>query len=105
MSFARSRCEACGVTLTAAELVPLGSYVLQRGRCRRCGAAIDPFHPAIEMAALVVALWAILIETDPTRLWADCLLGWTFADPELDRLALDAAAGRIDPAAVCWSGC
>jgi leader peptidase (prepilin peptidase)/N-methyltransferase len=72
-----SVCEACGVALTAAELVPLGSYILQRGHCRRCGAAIDPFHPAIEIAAFIVALWAVLAERDAARLWADCLLGWT----------------------------
>ena len=77
VSIARSKCEACGATLTASELVPLGSYVLQRGRCRRCGAAIDPFHPAIEVAAFAIALWAVLAETDPSRLWVDCLLGWT----------------------------
>ena len=50
---------------------------MQRGRCRRCGVAIGAFHPVIETAALVVALWATLVETDPTRLWVDCLLGWT----------------------------
>ncbi len=77
VSLARSNCEACGVTLTPSELVPLASYLLQRGRCRRCGVAIDPFHPLIETAALVITLWAILVETDTTRLWADCLLGWT----------------------------
>jgi leader peptidase (prepilin peptidase)/N-methyltransferase len=73
----RSCCENCGARLRAAELVPLASYMLQRGKCRRCGVAIDPFHPAVEIAAIGVALWAILAETEPSRLWADCLLGWT----------------------------
>lgn len=54
----RSACDGCGATLSPAELVPLGSYLLARGRCRRCGAGIDPFHPAIELAGLLVGVAA-----------------------------------------------
>ena len=36
----RSRCVACGHVLGAGELIPLFSYLLSRGRCRRCGGAI-----------------------------------------------------------------
>ncbi|HEX4174227.1 MAG TPA: prepilin peptidase, partial [Acetobacteraceae bacterium] len=77
IAFARSRCDACANVLTASELVPLASYVLQRGRCRHCGAAIQPFYPIIEGAAVLVAAWAILAEADPARQWLDCALGWT----------------------------
>jgi leader peptidase (prepilin peptidase)/N-methyltransferase len=73
---ARSRCDACGTALRAAELVPLASFLWQRGRCRTCGAPIDTFHPTVEVAAVGVALWAMLAEADPVRVWADCLLGW-----------------------------
>ena len=73
---ARSRCDACGAALRLVELVPLASFLWQRGRCRSCGAAIDAFHPVIETAAFGIALWAVLAETDPMRLWADCFLGW-----------------------------
>jgi leader peptidase (prepilin peptidase)/N-methyltransferase len=73
----RSTCERCGVTLAAHELVPVASFVWQRGRCRHCGEAFGSFHLAIELAAIGVALWAILGDADPDRLWADCLLGWT----------------------------
>ena len=75
---ARSRCDSCQHALAPRELVPLWSYLAQRGRCRRCGAAIAPFHFAIELAAIAVALWVALLGADtPVRLWADCLLGWT----------------------------
>jgi len=74
---ARSRCESCGHALTAWELVPLWSYLVQRGRCRRCGAAIAPFHIMIELAAIAVALWAMLGPDSADVLWADCALGWT----------------------------
>jgi leader peptidase (prepilin peptidase)/N-methyltransferase len=77
VTFARSCCEVCGGNLTASELVPLVSYVLQRGRCRRCGAAIEPFHLMVEVAAVLVAAWAVTVEGDLAHLWIGCLLGWT----------------------------
>ena len=33
----RSRCSACGRTLEPGELVPVVSFLLQRGQCRHCG--------------------------------------------------------------------
>lgn len=36
----RSHCPACGRTLSAAELLPCLSYLLQGGKCRGCGAKI-----------------------------------------------------------------
>lgn len=36
----RSHCDSCGRTLSARELVPVISYLAQRGRCRSCGAKI-----------------------------------------------------------------
>ncbi len=36
----RSRCDVCGETLSALELIPILSWLWQRGRCRRCGAVI-----------------------------------------------------------------
>lgn len=56
----RSACDACGRTLGSGELVPLLSAWASRGRCRTCGAAIDPVHGRIEAAAAgvgVVAGW------------------------------------------------
>jgi leader peptidase (prepilin peptidase)/N-methyltransferase len=74
---ARSRCEGCGAALGAAELVPLLGYAWQRGQCRRCGGRIAPFHPAIELGALIVAAWAVAADQAGLRLWFDCALGWT----------------------------
>ena len=50
----RSTCDHCGRTLGPAELVPIVSFLLQRGRCRSCGAPIDRGHLAIELAALAI---------------------------------------------------
>jgi prepilin signal peptidase PulO-like enzyme (type II secretory pathway) len=37
---ARSRCDACGIQLTARDLVPIFSYLSHRGACRHCKARI-----------------------------------------------------------------
>jgi leader peptidase (prepilin peptidase)/N-methyltransferase len=72
----RSACDGCGRTLKAWELLPLASYVAARGKCRTCGAAIDPIHPQIEIAAaLIGALSAALLQPLPALIAA--LFGWT----------------------------
>jgi leader peptidase (prepilin peptidase) / N-methyltransferase len=76
IGWARSICDSCGRTLGPRDLVPFLSYMLARGRCRFCGAAIGRFALAIELAALTVALWAASLDSG-LRLWGDCLLGWT----------------------------
>jgi leader peptidase (prepilin peptidase)/N-methyltransferase len=73
----RSRCDACRRTLGASDLVPIVSYLLLRGRCRTCGAAIAPFHLAVELAALAVAVVAVATLADPATLCCGCALGWT----------------------------
>lgn len=75
--FSRSACPECGTRLTAIDLVPLASYLMLRGRCRHCGQPIGWLHPAVEIAAVVVALWATLTDPDPGGLWIDCGIGWT----------------------------
>ena len=75
---ARSECEHCGYTLRGRDLIPLLSYAALKGRCRACRTPISTFHPAVEMAALGLALWAWLTSVPsalPT-LWANCVLGW-----------------------------
>ena len=39
-STGRSHCDACGTALRWFELIPILSWLAQRGRCRRCGTAI-----------------------------------------------------------------
>lgn len=54
----RSACDACGAQLRWFELVPLLSYLLARGRCRRCGASIGPIHPIGEALCALVGVLA-----------------------------------------------
>ena len=53
----RSACMSCGSELAWYDNVPVGSWLLLRGRCRSCGARISPLYPAVELAtaALVAA--------------------------------------------------
>ena len=73
----RSACSHCGARLGAADLVPLISFLILRGRCRYCRSRIDFIHPAIEVAAVAVALWAELASADLRQVWIGCGLGWT----------------------------
>lgn len=44
----RSRCHSCGRTLRAHELVPIVSFLAQRGRCSTCGTRISWQYPVVE---------------------------------------------------------
>lgn len=74
-AFAPSACEHCSRRLGPAELIPLVSYLAQRGRCRGCGLRIAPAHLAVEIAGLSVPLWAAFTVPDAALLWT-CGLGW-----------------------------
>jgi leader peptidase (prepilin peptidase) / N-methyltransferase len=52
----RSRCPACGAEIGARDNIPVLSWLLLRGRCRRCGERISVEYPLLELttAALVV---------------------------------------------------
>lgn len=70
----RSHCPACGHILTTAELVPVLSWAIQRGRCRACGQRISIRYPLTELGfALVTVL--CLLRFDLTVL---CLRNYVF---------------------------
>ncbi|WP_294253557.1 A24 family peptidase [uncultured Sphingomonas sp.] len=50
----RSACDSCGTPLGAAELVPVFSYLVQRGRCRHCSARIARSHWLTEVVGLAI---------------------------------------------------
>lgn len=55
----RSACDGCGRTLGARDLIPLVSALVQRGRCRSCGTAIDSLHGQVEAACAVIGAVAL----------------------------------------------
>jgi leader peptidase (prepilin peptidase)/N-methyltransferase len=76
VALARSCCDECGHQLGPLDLVPLVSFALLRGRCRYCGGSIGWFLPAIELAALTVAVVVLCAEGGGWRSWIDAALGW-----------------------------
>lgn len=71
----RSKCLSCGRTLTARMLVPLFSYVFQRGKCAFCRTKISMQYPAVELSLglLFVAIMFVR-DFDPlTAVWFEVL--------------------------------
>jgi leader peptidase (prepilin peptidase) / N-methyltransferase len=108
----RSTCDHCGRTLTVRDLVPIVSYLARRGRCACGEVRLSAFYPAIELAALGVALSAVAVLSG-WLLWASLGLGWAllalaaidfrhFLLPDVLSLPLTpaglAVAWAIDPA-------
>jgi leader peptidase (prepilin peptidase)/N-methyltransferase len=54
----RSICPACGTGLGAADLWPVVSWLIRRGRCRACGAPISADYLVIEAGSILAFLVA-----------------------------------------------
>jgi prepilin signal peptidase PulO-like enzyme (type II secretory pathway) len=57
----RSACFSCGHKLYWYELIPLGSFLLQGGRCRACGSFISLQYPLIELFSGIL-WWGVAIK-------------------------------------------
>lgn len=51
--FTRSKCTSCGVALTPLNLIPIFSWLFQRGKCGKCHAKISARYPLIELSFLL----------------------------------------------------
>jgi leader peptidase (prepilin peptidase)/N-methyltransferase len=74
--WSRSACPDCGHRLGPLDLVPIASWLWSRGRCRHCAGPVSRLYPAIELAALGLAIWAATAAGSPLLLWASCGLAW-----------------------------
>ena len=74
----RSHCETCGRVLGARELVPVLSYLVQRGRCVGCGTPISIDHLVIELAAVLppLAVLALVPAAPFPVVLFGSVLGW-----------------------------
>jgi leader peptidase (prepilin peptidase)/N-methyltransferase len=83
----RSQCDGCGKGLAARELVPVVSFVVQRGRCRGCGAPIHPRHIVTELTGMAIGIVAGVVAPGIGGA-AGAVFGWLL----LTLAALDLAA-------------
>lgn len=61
----RSHCPACRHVLSVRDLVPLFSYLVQRGRCRYCRGPIGASYPALELVTAALFTVAALVRLGP----------------------------------------
>lgn len=58
-----SACPSCGARIRAVDNIPVVSWLVLRGRCRDCGAAISVRYPAVELGTALgfaaVTLWRL----------------------------------------------
>ena len=71
----RSQCDSCDHTLSVRDLLPLVSWLATAGKCRICGTPIDWRHPAIEAAAALIGVVALLTKPGLEGV-AGALFGW-----------------------------
>jgi len=55
-----SFCTSCNATLKYYELIPLASYIIQRGRCRVCGSKISIQYPLVEFTTGILFVFVFL---------------------------------------------
>lgn len=54
IAFPRSHCPSCKRTLSARELIPVFSYIWQKGRCRGCQMKVSLKYPFFELVTAVL---------------------------------------------------
>jgi leader peptidase (prepilin peptidase) / N-methyltransferase len=82
-----SRCPKCGYELRWFDNIPVVSYAILRGRCRRCGTSISARYPIIELITMAVfvahyAVFGLDIVLVPRLLFASALIALFAIDLE-----------------------
>jgi len=54
----RSRCPSCGRNIAWYDNIPVASWLILRGRCRKCGTTISMRYPVVE---LLTAIFSVLV--------------------------------------------
>jgi leader peptidase (prepilin peptidase) / N-methyltransferase len=72
----RSKCSACGHPIRAIENVPVISYMLLKGRCAECKAAISARYPLVEALTGVLSVCAVLRFGETPAALAACVMVW-----------------------------
>lgn len=88
----RSRCRACNCALSARELVPIVSFLVQGGQCRSCGEPIPRELLIVELVAICPI--ALFLWLPPATAAAGVALSWLL----LALASFDLSHGRLPDA-------
>lgn len=66
----RSHCDYCKKPLRWFELIPIVSFVLQAGRCRRCHKKLSWQYPLVELATAIGFVWIAGVVATPWSNWS-----------------------------------
>lgn len=72
----RATCDCGQVVLSARDMIPIASWAINGGRCRICARGLGRLYPAIEVAALLIAVWSIVV-LPGNLIWTGAAFGWT----------------------------
>lgn len=87
----RSACSACNTTLTARDLIPILSFVFSAGRCRHCKTPIPAWLLYMELAAIGMAVWAVILSGSAAEAWLIAVFFWVL----VTLIATDLIAFRL----------
>lgn len=97
----RSHCPRCRHALGVGDLVPVFSFLWNRGRCRYCRNAIGWFYPGIELATGALFVLSVLVRSGwdlspdavwDGRLWMAVFRDWTAISALLALFGIDLIA-------------
>lgn len=74
----RSRCPGCGHQLTALELMPIISYLIQGGKCRECKMHIKPIYLLSEIVAGLLFVFPVWFYGFEGFLSGQIFVSWAF---------------------------
>ena len=82
-----SSCPGCGTLIRFYDNIPLLSYLILRGRCRKCGEPISVRYPAVELLtallfAAIVGIFGLSVEAAVALVLACLLIVISFIDLE-----------------------
>lgn len=74
----RSRCLGCGHQLSFFELMPIYSYLIQKGKCRQCKMSINPIYMLSEIVAGCLFVFPVGFYGIEGFSNGDILVAWVF---------------------------
>jgi leader peptidase (prepilin peptidase)/N-methyltransferase len=72
----RFACDGCGRRLSFDDLVPIGSWLMLRGRCRTCGSSIGVWQLIAEVLAAAIGFAPWFLTDDPWLAALMVVMGW-----------------------------